>query len=208
MRDCKLAFGSLHDVSKTLIVVNVARQNQIGISSRGFEAAGKNLIGNAAARMLGIARKWRVMNGHDQCKVGVGSLQFALKPIDLILMNLRLGLADVRKYADDRGERRGECPINVRQIHLRAVSAGFERTWLGWILRHEILHPTVERDFGWINRAVLRIVGLAIVVARNGNDKGGIVFVGFGEVGAELIDIAGKINQAAGGVEKRRLLGV
>ena len=45
--------------------------------------------------MLNVAGKWRMMNSHDQCKVRVGSLQFATEPVDLVLMKLAFGFTHI-----------------------------------------------------------------------------------------------------------------
>src|ERR1700732_2905247 len=99
-------------------------------------------------------------------------------------MNLAFSFADIGKQSDDRRERSGEGPIDIRQIHLGSIRRGFQRTQLTRIFRHEVLHPTVERNLIWIDWSVLRIVGLAIVIAGDGNYKAWIILVGFVEVSA------------------------
>jgi hypothetical protein len=91
------ALGPLHNIREALIVVNVPRQDQIGITLDGLERLCQDLINHAASGMFHIAGKRRMMNRHDQGEIGIGSLQFALKPIHLVLMNFPLGLTDVGK---------------------------------------------------------------------------------------------------------------
>src|SRR5579871_4109168 len=154
--------------------------------------------------MLGITGKWGMVNGHDESERRIGGRQFSPEPIDLILMKLSLGFTDIGKKTDDRRHRGSEGPIDVRQIHLCAARSGLERTQLIRIARHEVLDPPIERGFIRVYGAILGIVRLAVMVARNGDDEPRIVLIRGVKIIAILVDIAGKIDHIAEMVEEGR----
>ncbi len=97
-----------------------------------------------------------MVDGDDEGFAGIGGGELGPEPVDLVLVNFRLGFADIGEQADDGGERGGECPEDVGQVHLGAVGVGFQRAELGGVGGHEVLHPAVQRFFMGVHRAVLR----------------------------------------------------
>lgn len=184
-------------MGEALKVVDVPGQNEVGVAVDGGEGVKEDLIDGAAAGVLGIAGKGRMMDGDDQGEAGIGSGEFAFEPVDLVLMDFALGFADVGEEADDGGEGGGEGPEDVGQVHLGAADAGFAGAELAGAGGHEILNPAIEGIFVRIDGAVLGIVGLAIMIAGDGDDEAGIILVGGVKVVAVEVDIAGKVYDVA-----------
>lgn len=75
--------------------MDVARKNQVGIAVSRFEAAEQNTFHFAAPGMLRIPGIRRVVNGDDQSRIRVSGRQFPTEPVDLVLVELTLILADI-----------------------------------------------------------------------------------------------------------------
>jgi len=201
-----LALGALNHGRESLIVVHMARQNEVGIAFGGLEAVKKYLVNSSAAGVLRVAGERRVVNRDDKGKIGIGGGQLPFEPVDLVLVDFAFGLPDVRKEADDSCQRGREGPKDVGKVHLCPGGRGLARAKGARSFCHEVLNPTVQRKFGWVNGTILRIVGLAVVVARDGDDEAGVILIGLVEVGSVLVDVAGKVDDVTQMIEKGRLL--
>jgi hypothetical protein len=92
--------------SEALVVVDMPGQDQVRVAIRLGETFEQHLFRHRAARMLVVTRIRRMVDCDDQRFVRVGYLQFTFEPVDLVLVQFRLRLADIGEQPDNRGERR------------------------------------------------------------------------------------------------------